>query len=163
MITVPDIIQQSAFQFPDRCAISVNNEELTFSEVDERASRLAQLIKTKGISPGQRIAFLAMNEKEFFEIQIGAIRAGVALVPLNFRLAVPELAFIMENSNPQLLITGPGFHEIGEQLHCPERIALGPEYEQALESISPLERSPIDASQICSVLYTSGTLSLIHI
>ena len=67
-----------------------------------------------------------MNEKEFFEIQIGAIRAGVALVPLNFRLAVPELAFIMENSNPQLLITGPGFHEIGEQLHCPERIALGP-------------------------------------
>ncbi|MFL2696835.1 MAG: AMP-binding protein [Acidimicrobiales bacterium] len=62
--------------------------------------RLAHLIKTKGITPGQRIAFLAMNEKEFFEIQIGAIRSGVALVPLNFRLAVPELAFIMEKLKP---------------------------------------------------------------
>jgi len=157
VVTVPDIIQQSAFQFPNRCAISVNNQELTFEEVDERANRLAHLIKTMGVSPGERIAFLAMNEKEFFEIQIGAIRAGVALVPLNFRLAVPELGFIMDNSDPQLLITGPGFHEIGEQLNCPKRLALGPEYEQALESVSPLERSPIDASQICSVLYTSGT------
>ncbi len=157
MLIVPDIVQQSAFQFPDRCAISVNDHELSFAEVDDRANRLAQLILNMGISPGERIALLAMNETEFFEVQIAAIRAGVALVPLNFRLAAPELAFIMENSDPQLLITGPGFHEIGDDLNCGKKLALGPEYEQALDSVSPLGRSPIDAAEICSVLYTSGT------
>ncbi len=157
MVTVPDIIQQSAFQFPNRCAISVGDNELTFSEVDDRASRLAQIILDMGISRGERIALLAMNETEFFEVQVAAIRAGVALVPLNFRLAVPELAFIIDNSEPRLLITGPGFHDIGNELDCPNRLALGNDYEQALQSVAPLERSPIDASQICSVLYTSGT------
>ena len=157
MLIVPDIIQQSAFQFPDRCAISVNDTELTFAEVDDRASRLAQLILDMGISPGERIALLAMNETEFFEVQIAAIRAGVALVPLNFRLAASELAFIMENSEPQLLITGPGFHEIGADLKCVHRMALGEEYEHALQSVAPMRRSPINAVDICSVLYTSGT------
>lgn len=157
MLIVPDIIQQSAFQFPDRCAISINNNELTFAEVDERANRLAQLILNMGISRGERIALLAMNETEFFEVQVAAIRAGVTLVPLNFRLAIPELSFIMDNAEPQMLITGPGFHEIGDSLGCPNRLSLGPEYEQAINSVSAMERSPIDAAEICSVLYTSGT------
>lgn len=157
MLTVPDIIQQSAFQYPDRCAISVGDKNFTFAEVDDRANRLARVIVDMGIPRNARIALLAMNEAEFFEIQIAAIRAGVSLVPLNFRLAVPELQFIMENSDPQLLITGPGFQDIGDQLDCSQRLNLGPAYEELLMKVDPLERSPIDASSICSVLYTSGT------
>ncbi|MEE2683212.1 MAG: long-chain-fatty-acid--CoA ligase [Actinomycetota bacterium] len=157
MLTVPDIIQQSAFQYPDRCAIKVDDREFTFAEVDERANRLARILVDMGIPHGSRIAFLAMNEPEFFEIQIAAIRACVALVPLNFRLAVPELDFIMENSTPQLLITGSGFHDIGDQLNCPKRLYLGDSYEELLAKVDPLDRAPIDASSICSVLYTSGT------
>jgi acyl-CoA synthetase (AMP-forming)/AMP-acid ligase II len=158
MLTVPDLIAQSARRFPERSAIVVDERELTFAEVNQRANQLTGVIKDFGIKPGERIAFLAMNDVEFFEIQIAAIRAGVSLIPLNFRLAAPELSYIVDSSTPKLLLTGKGFHDTGALLQCDHLLEVGSDYEEALASIdNPPVPEPIDASAICTVLFTSGT------
>ena len=104
---VPDLVRNPAKRFPDRPAVIEGERRLTFAEVDRRADQLAAALLARGVDRGDRIALLAMNELEYLEIQVAAQRAGVVLVPLNYRLAVPELAFIVENSGSRVLVHGP--------------------------------------------------------
>ena len=113
--------------------------------------------------PGDRIALLALNEPEYVEIQVACQRAGVILAPLNYRLAVPELAFILGDSGARLLIHGPGYDVAAKELGVADTLHLGPtghgdSYEAALaEHPDPARLGPLDAGAPATILYTSGT------
>ena len=158
MRTVADLLAFGCANFPERAAIIAGARTLTFAEVDARADALVSHLAAAGLAPGDRVALLAMNEAEFLEVQVATIRAGLVLVPLNFRLAQPELAYIVGDSGPSFLIAGPGFAEVAEALEVPHKLELGPGYESALESAGPPPpHTPIDANAPNTILYTSGT------
>ena len=64
-----------------------------------------------------------LNELEWLEIRVGAQRAGVILVPLNYRLAEAELAAMLEDCEPDLLVVGPEFAELGARMPVPAAAA----------------------------------------
>ena len=162
-VQVPDLLRNPAKRFPDRLAVIEGSRRLTFAEVDRRADQLAAALQARGIEPGDRVALLAMNELEYLEIQVAAQRLGAILVPLNYRLAAPELDFIVRNSGCRLLIHGPGYEVTAKGLGVADNLHLGPtghgdSYDEALAGhTDPAAFGPLDADTPCTILYTSGT------
>jgi acyl-CoA synthetase (AMP-forming)/AMP-acid ligase II len=159
---VPDLISNAVKRFPERACVVEGDRRLTFAEVDARASQLAAACHDAGLRTGDRVALLAYNELEYLEIQIGAARAGLILVPLNYRLAVPELRHIIEDSKPRLLIHGPGLGEAATRLGV-ERTwhlgvgGVGRPYDAVLGATSATATAPLRAADPAALMYTSGT------
>src|SRR5207249_2019183 len=116
---------------------------------------------------GDRVALLATNELEYLEIQAACLRSGFTLVPLNWRLAVPELEYILGDSTPRVLIAGRDEEERVERIAPaagrPLLYALGePQrlepYDELLASAeADPEADPLDLELLTTILYTSGT------
>jgi acyl-CoA synthetase (AMP-forming)/AMP-acid ligase II len=159
---IEDLLAAGVRRFPDRACVVESARSHTFAQTDERAARLADALAGHGIGAGDRVALLAMNELEYTEILVGVNRVGATLVPLNYRLAVPELRFIAENSDPALVIHGPGLESAAAAVGRPTwhlgDTGHGESYEQALAAATPqLELSSRPASEAVQILYTSGT------
>ena len=155
---VPDLIANAATRFPGRPCMVGGDRRLTFAEVDARADRLADAFARRGLRRGDRVALLAGSELEHLEIQVAAQRAGAILVPLNFRLAVPELRAVLGDCEPELLICGGEYSEAAQELRVPQVLRLGAEYEDALATARPVgPPAPLHAQTPSAILYTSGT------
>ena len=123
---IPDLVRNPARRFPDRICVREGARALTFREVDARADRLAAGLHERGVGPGDRVAILAYNELEYLEIQVGVQRARAILVPLNYRLSVPELAHIIGKCGASVLIYGPGLAGVARELDVALVFRLGP-------------------------------------
>lgn len=154
---LPDLLVNAVTRSPGRACVVGDDRTLTFAEVDERAGRLASALRAAGAGDGERVALLALNEPEYFEIQVAAQRAGAILVPLNYRLAVPELRAIVADCEPSVLIHGPQFADTAAALGLPVSWGLGDSYEEAISERQPLGADQLDADIPCAILYTSGT------
>jgi acyl-CoA synthetase (AMP-forming)/AMP-acid ligase II len=162
-----DLVSGAARRAPDATAVVDGERRLTFAELHDRTGRLGTVLRQKGAQPGDRICLLAGNELEYLETQAACARSGFALVPLNTRLAVPELAYIIEDSDPRVIIAGRGEEEravqLGAQAGIEHILGLGtPErvdgYDAALAEAEPDPAAdPLDPDLITTILYTSGT------
>ena len=109
------------------------------------------------------MAILAFNELEYLEIQVGVQRAHAILVPLNYRLSVPELAHIIGKCGARVLIYGPGLADAARALDVALLFRLGTEgegeaYDSLLEAApGPPDQQGLDAAAPVNILYTSGT------
>jgi acyl-CoA synthetase (AMP-forming)/AMP-acid ligase II len=160
---VPDLLANAVERFPERPCVIEGEGSLSFAAADGRADRLAQAFAGHGLRPGDRVALLAKSELEYLEIQVASQRAGLILVPLNQRLATPELRAILSNCEPALLIHGPGYAETAAELGLPvtwhlKDEGVGDAYEAVLRGFEPTgAHVRLDAQLPCSILYTSGT------
>ncbi|MGE3619443.1 MAG: class I adenylate-forming enzyme family protein [Acidimicrobiia bacterium] len=162
----PDLLLNAATRFGERPCVIEGDRVLTFAEVDARADRLAGALLAGGLRRGDRVALLAGNVLEYLEVQVATMRAGLILVPLNFRLAVPELAYIVGDSRPRVLVHGPGHAEAAAALGVERTIHLGDAgtgepYAEVLAQGEPwpagTPRPRLDAEAANVILYTSGT------
>jgi len=80
-------------------------------DFDRRVNRMAHAITHMGVVRGERVAALMLNSSEFLEIFFACGKTGVVMVPLNFRLAAPELIYILRDCAPQALIYSSDFIE----------------------------------------------------
>jgi acyl-CoA synthetase (AMP-forming)/AMP-acid ligase II len=162
-VQVPDLVRNPARRFPDRDAVREGTRARSFAELDRRADELAVALLAHGLQTGDRVGLLAQNELEYVEIQVAAQRAGVVLVPMNFRLAVPELEFIVNDSGARVLIHGPGYEEAAEKLGIDRAIHLGPDglgeaYDDLVAAYSGARLdAPLEPERPACILYTSGT------
>jgi fatty-acyl-CoA synthase len=135
----------------------------TYREYNERISRLAGSFRLQfSIRPGDRIAVLAPNTTDTFEVQFACGRIGAVFVPLNWRLAQPELRAILADCAPVMLVHDSEFAERAEQLaaECGIRqvVSFGPMFER-IALHGPVLDQPVAATldDISTILYTSGT------
>ena len=166
MPTIPyfDWIAHHAGRRPNELAIHDlhSGRKFTYAELDRRIGRLAGALAARGIGRGDRVALLAQNGPEYFELQFACGRLGAIMLPLNWRLAVPELQYILGDSTPALLIHDAGFAEAATQL-AGQRLELDHErpdssYELALADAPPAPAAPaLTHDDIAMVMYTSGT------
>lgn len=163
MHIIPDMLTNGAKRAPDLACVSDGITSHSFSETNDRASRLAWSLLDHGLLRGDRVALLAMNELEYTEIQVACQRAGLILVPLNYRLAIPELQYLVGDSSPSLLIHGPGFADYAAALNVEPTLYLGSEghgspYVELLDTgTNAIEPRPVEPEAPCVILYTSGT------
>ena len=100
-----------AYVRPDKIAIRdvSAKQTLTYKELDERASLLANWLQKVGIQKGDRVAILSQNCAEFFELEFACAKVGAIELPLNWRLTKPELEYILNDSTPKVLIYDESF------------------------------------------------------
>ena len=101
-----DWIAHHAHRRPKQLAINDLQTGRTFSyaELHRRTDQLTGWLAAQGIGKGDRVALLAPNCAEYFELQFACGRLGAIMLPLNWRLTVPELEFILGDATPKLLV-----------------------------------------------------------
>jgi long-chain acyl-CoA synthetase len=171
-------LRRAARLWPEKVAFIQREADgetrLTYAQFAERVDRLANALRDAGLRPGGRVAILMLNSHRFSELYYAANIAGGEVVPLNFRLAVPELQFMIEDAGCTMLFVSREFVPIARALRdgCP---ALGtivhaeggdaPEgflaYEALLAAASPT-RPPGEPCEtdLVGLFYTGGTTGL---
>lgn len=158
-VTVADFdgVAQHARNAPDRmaCFEYDTGDELTYAALDERVAGAAAWLDAQ-IAPGARLAWLGRNSTDMLVAHLACSRAGRIFVPLNWRLAAPELAGILADCAPEMLVSSAEFAALGADaladsgIDCKLQDRLGVEAERAV-------RRAIDPEMPCLLLYTSGT------
>jgi fatty-acyl-CoA synthase len=120
--SVADLPRHQARLRPDAVALSFEGRTTTFAEFDRLTSACANALIAAGLKPGERIACLAKNCDDFFVLWMGAVKARVCLAPVNWRLAPPEIAFILKDAGAKLLVCGAGFEDVVDMIvsDCPD-------------------------------------------
>ena len=105
-----------AERYPHEPCIKCGDFSFTKGEFNIRVNRLAHALQEGGVKKGDRVAVLLANTHIYLEILQGLCKIGASMVPLNFRLAAPELEFILNDSEPVLLMYSPEFLPLVEEI-----------------------------------------------
>jgi acyl-CoA synthetase (AMP-forming)/AMP-acid ligase II len=170
MITLDDIPAKHARLTPERECLACEGHRLTWRQLDERIDRLANGLRALGIAPGEHVAILSLNNHRYVELYYGAARAGLVVVPLNWRLPPEELAWVVEHSDAVALVSDGAMADAAAQVRALApglrgAISLdGPaapgvtDYEELLQRSSPARHvGPRDEDAMCMLMYTGGT------
>jgi fatty-acyl-CoA synthase len=147
---------------PHRTALVFGDRRTSYAELDERVRRLASVLRGRGVGVGDRVAYLGPNHPAFLETFFATAATGAVFVPLNTRLAAPELTYMLDDSGASMLVFGPEHADvvtrIADRPALTERIAVAGEYEQLLAGASA-ERADVAVAldDTCMIMYTSGT------
>jgi fatty-acyl-CoA synthase len=153
----------------DAVAYEFEGRQTSFAQFDVLTNRVANALQATGVRPRERIAYLGKNSDSYFELLLGAIKANVVMAPVNWRLAGPEIAFIVEDCKAPVLFAGPEFIELVDRIRpqLPDvRSFVATEggapgwlsyaaWRDAQNGEDP--RVEIDRKDIAIQLYTSGT------
>ena len=169
--TISDAVSNHARLRPERVAVRDSKRELTFAQWDVRASQLSAGLLALGLQKGDRVAVLAANCVEWMEMYAGLARAGLVVVPINFRLRPVEVAYILTDCEARALISQREFAEpllaSGElnAFDALTAIAMYDDappgwlnYEQLFAAPASAPTWPkVEASDMSALMYTSGT------
>lgn len=152
-------LDRAAEAHGDRVGVVDGDETWTYGELHDRCARLAGGLA--GLARARPVAVLATNSHVALEAHFAVPWAGVPLVALNIRLAVPELAHILRHSETELLVYEPEFAgtvtALTAELPRLRTLRAGEEYEELIASSAPRKNRPSDERAPLSINYTSGT------
>ncbi len=118
--TLIESLRHSALAHPQRIAFTFEGRATDYAKFDTATNRVANALAAAGILPGERIAYVGKNSDCYFEALFGAIKAGVVMVPVNWRLAGPEISVIVDDAQARAVLVGPEFAGVMES----ERAAM---------------------------------------
>ncbi|SHL38156.1 acyl-CoA synthetase [Bradyrhizobium lablabi] len=152
---------------PDKIAVIdlASQRRLSYAEFDQRISRLASHLRDQlGVKRGDRVAVLALNTTDTLEVQFACFRIGAVFLPLNNRLTVPELQFIVGDASPSVMIHDTDLAEVAltvaKLCNVASALLFGPgaSYEAAIAAAKPLDtHESVTLDDISTIMYTSGT------
>lgn len=156
---------------PDAVALRQGERVLTYAALDERVRRTARVLRDAGVRRGDRVAYLGPNDLANFEVFFGAGLLGAIAVHLNTRLAAAEIAYLLSDCAPTVLVHSATLaHLVPDEGVRPgslrrvlvvEEGADGDPYPAAVAAASPLDDGELDGPVILDdpalILYTSGT------
>jgi fatty-acyl-CoA synthase len=166
-----DHVARHAYSAPDASAIRYEGESITWARLHDRVRSAAAAFAGQGVSRGDRVAILMTNRPEFVESVLAANAIGAIAVPVNFRLAPAEAAYILQDSGAVLIVTDPLLAPLAAAaaagLAEPPRVVMTGDagnYEALLdearaEAVAGIETSAaeIDERDVALIMYTSGT------
>jgi long-chain acyl-CoA synthetase len=173
MTSLADVVRVHAAARPDNLAIHYMPDGRTwsFADLNLESNQIANRLAEAGVAPQDRVAYLDKNAPEYFTYLFGTAKLNAVSVAVNWRLAPPEMEYILNNSEAKVLLVGdeflPHLAEINVE-HAKTIIVLGdpgdsgyPTYDQWLAGAD--DSDPHHASEpedTCYQLYTSGTTGL---
>src|SRR5689334_25382418 len=107
--TLADMVRAQARNRGNAIAFEFEGRQTSFAEFDVKTNRVANALVSLGLKKGDRIAYLGKNSDLYFELLVGAMKAGIVMAPVNWRLAGPEVAFIVEDCKAPVVFVGPEF------------------------------------------------------
>src|SRR3990167_5112989 len=116
MPTLGDVARYHARTRPDAPALTFGGRETSYAQFDVLTNRVANALIAEGLTKGQRIAYVGKNSDCYFELLIGAAKVGVVMTPIGWRLAPPEVAYIIEDSKAPIVFVGPEVIGLSEEV-----------------------------------------------
>ena len=165
---VGGIVRYHAKTQPNAVSLVLGERTLTWAQLLSRSAQVAQGLKRAGVKPQDRVAFLDKNGIEHFEVFYGCALLNAVSVDINWRLAAPEVLFIANDSQAEVLIVGQEFVPIldaiiGQLARIKTIIVIGghpshDDYEQWVNAQSATDpKAPTKSSDVAFQLYSSGT------
>ncbi|WP_337661247.1 fatty acid--CoA ligase [Erythrobacter sp. Alg231-14] len=111
-----DIVREHARLTPDKDAFTFGDETMSFADLDTGSNRVAHALASMGVTKGERVSFLGKNHPLYFEALLGAAKIGAVMTPVNWRLAPPEVAYILDNAQTRIVFVGEGFADMVAQV-----------------------------------------------
>ena len=164
--TTADILRHWASQRPTHPALRwEGGGELSYAELDARSSQVAQALAADGVGAGDRVAFLDKNSPEQVELFFGAAKLGAVPCPVNYRLAAPEVAYIVADSRAKVFVVGDEFSALGDKiagdLDGVRILTTGAPYDRWRDSFGGEDpQAPLESREVAYQLYSSGTTGL---
>jgi acyl-CoA synthetase (AMP-forming)/AMP-acid ligase II len=171
LLTIADAVATHARLTPEKTGARDAKRSLSYAAWNERASRLGSALLSLGLRQGDRVGVVAYNCIEWMEMYVAMARAGLVVVPLNFRLTGPEMAYILEHAEVSAIISGPEFTATLDGLRAELRvdanryITLAQQAPQQWLSYEDLMNTgdaqfkfaAVGPQDMCALMYTSGT------
>jgi acyl-CoA synthetase (AMP-forming)/AMP-acid ligase II len=147
---------------PDKTALLDGGRVVSYAQLDHRSNRIANTLLAADIRPGSHIGYLGKNSAAFFEVWVGANKAGCALAPLNWRSAAAELVEVVDDAKVPLIFAGGEFTEIAERVRGAAALTVEvvpvdkiDQWSSDASSTDPV--IPLADSATALLGYTSGT------
>ncbi len=161
-LTPSSLLQRSARAFADRLAVVDGEVRLTYSEFADRCRRLTSALAASGVQRGDRVAALCTNSHVMLELHQAVPARGAVLVPINTRLSIPEMEYIVGHSGARILVATSEFRRQAEELASRVGVEVVIEGAGEYEAWLPAEGSPddhvtVDERDLLAINYTSGT------
>ncbi|MFP2927887.1 class I adenylate-forming enzyme family protein [Pyxidicoccus sp. 3LG] len=169
MWTLDEVLTTAARKFGAREALVTANRRVSFTELDAAVTRMAGHLREQGVGPGDKVSVLGRNTISWVVGFLATLRLGGTTVPLNHKLAPPELAFILGHSESKVLLADPdlatGVPDSSRE-KCRVLLLGG---DDTLDGVTlfgapePSARGPQRVSvpgDVAEILYTSGTTGL---
>lgn len=164
-LTPLSLLERSGAVFADRTAFVDGATHVSYSELFERVRHLAGALRERDIGPGDFVAVLAPNRQHLLEAHFGVPASGATVVPLNTRLATPELTYILEHCGARALLVADGLADrglaaadgAGQDITTIRLGGPSDTYEGLLADAEPWWSLPDDELSLLAVNYTSGT------
>jgi len=173
-VNASDGLRISAWKYPEKTAVVYFDKGYTYAELDERVNRLANGLLERGFKRGDKIAYLVYNCIEGVEIIQALLRAGITLVPINYRLTLDHMEFIINHCDATCLFVGDDLLDLIEPIKAnlknipPENyIVIGEKgsdgmcrYEDILSKSGINPEVDVRPEDLAYIAYTSGTTGL---
>ena len=163
------VLAHHAERSPDRSMTVFEGVVTTYGDMLTRVTALATGLHQRGVGPGHVVGLLSYNCSEFLETVFAANYLGAVVMPINWRLAAPEVRYILEHSEAGALVCDQALIELGNEATkdfgsdllkaciAPDAPGGWVTIADLRSSSSPVERCPTDADDTHRLMYTSGT------
>ena len=171
-LNLGEILKVNARKYKDKLAVKDATRELSFSEYNARSCRLANGLIKMGIKKGDRLAVISTNCLEFMEIYAAVAKAGIVVVPINWRVTAEDMEYIVNNSDAKAVIVRDEFADRvnsikGKLSNVPadNYVFIGKDTPDGLKNFEDVvasgeEKEPevkVEGKDTWILLYTSGT------
>jgi fatty-acyl-CoA synthase len=167
-LTVMDFLDRAVTVYPDRVAVVDEPDqpadswgEITYAELGRRAKAQAAALDEMGVPVGGRVAIVSQNSARMLTSFFGVSGWGRVLVPVNFRLAVAEIQYIIEHSGAEVMMVDPDLRHLVDEIDCERIFVLGEDDDKIWGSKAeprPWEADAVDKENATATInYTSGT------
>jgi long-chain acyl-CoA synthetase len=146
--------------YPEREAVVDGDLRLSFHDLGARVQRLSAGLRAKGVRPGTRVATLLSNSHRYLELHYAIPGAGAIVVPLNSRLAVPEMEYILKDAGVTHLIVDEAHDDVASHLTplVEQVLRIPDEYENLIAAHEPEDLPGPDSEDApAGIYYTGGT------
>lgn len=164
-------ITRRVFYSPDHIAIVDGDRRISYAEFDRRTDQLASALRARGVRRGDRVACLQYNGAPFLELLFAAAKLGAIFVPINFRLAAPEVAYLLADCGADVFVWSASLSQLarnaldGDGVRVRLCAKVGGEtsvdeidYETLLGSGEPTSLGMrVAGNDVAMLMYTSGT------
>lgn len=169
IINLLDMVSVHAEERGQQTAMIFNGRETTYADLERGASRVANAFLADGLTEGARIAYLGKNSDIYYQLLFGAVRAGAVFLCVNWRLAKPEMVYILNDAGAEWLFVEDAFLDAAEALRPDvpslQRIIVMESQKTGHDDFISWQADqpetdpgvPLDGEDIAMQMYTSGT------
>ncbi|MGH9276213.1 MAG: acyl-CoA synthetase [Acidimicrobiales bacterium] len=161
-----DLWEMAADACAEREALVCGAARRTYAELEDRANRLANHLRERGVAPGDHVALYLENCPEYLEAMLACFKIRAVPINVNYRYVAGELRYLLDNSDAVGVLHGPKHADVVAEVlpdlpRDPWTLATGQPYEDALSTASP-DRPPRGdrSGDDHYVIYTGGTTGL---